>query len=194
VRFNRQVTYGSIVASICPHKQEQNRICLTVRRDWLVYLGITSTQTASLTTSKWLFQQHCLNPRCKIPLPQYQEYFYDNTPMAHYEYMLIPLQIIPAKSVHQYALRNLAKDGWVYIKIQKDMPGLKQAGIIVSKHLQTHLAKCGYAPTKRTPALWKHHTCPITFALVVDHFGMKCVSDQHADHLINAQRLVWHFI
>jgi hypothetical protein len=59
--------------------------------------------------------------------------------------MRIPLQIIPAEIIDQYALRDLAENGWVYVKIQKGMPGLKQAGIIANKRLQTHLAKYGYA-------------------------------------------------
>ncbi len=66
------------------------------------------------------------------------------------------------------------------------MPGLKQAGILANKRLQTHLAKYGYGPAERTPALWTHHTRPIIFALVVDNFGIKYVGKQHADHLINA--------
>jgi hypothetical protein len=100
--------------------------------------------------------------------------------------MRIPLQIIPAKIIDQYTLRDLAEDGWVYVEIQKGTPGLKQAGILANKRLQTHLAKYGYAPAKRTPALWTHHTRPITFALVIDDFGIKYVGEQHAGHLINA--------
>jgi hypothetical protein len=37
--------------------------------------------------------------------------------------------------IDQYALRDLAEDGWVYVEIQKGMPGLKQAGILANKRL-----------------------------------------------------------
>jgi hypothetical protein len=185
VPCGRQVTYGRIVASIRPHKQERNRVRLTVGGDRLDYPGITSTQTASLTTSKCLFNSTVSTPGAKFLCLDIKNFYY-NTPMARYEYMRIPLQIIPAEIIDQYALRALAEDGWVYVEIQKGMPGLKQAGIIANKRLQTHLAKYGYAPAERTPALWTHHTRPITFALVVDDFGIKYVGKHHADHLINA--------
>jgi len=52
--------------------------------------------------------------------------------------------------------------------------------------LVKHLAKYRYTPTGLTPGLWKHHTCPITFCLVVDGFGIKYVRKEHAEHLISA--------
>jgi hypothetical protein len=72
------------------------------------------------------------------------------------------------------------------MEIRKGMPGLKQAGKIDNEHISKYLAQYGYAPAKRTPTLWTHHTRPITFTLVVDNFGIKYVRKQHADHLINA--------
>ena len=66
------------------------------------------------------------------------------------------------------------------------MPGLKQAGKVANDRLVTHRAKYGYAPCKRTPALWKHESRPITFTLCVDKFGIKYFGKQHSDHLLNA--------
>ena len=37
------------------------------------------------------------------------------------------LKIIPQEIIDQYQLQDLEKDGWVYMKIVKGMPGLKQA-------------------------------------------------------------------
>ncbi len=64
-----------------------------------------------------------------------------------------PLNILPTKIVTQYNLTSLACDGWIYMEIQKGMPGLKQAGKIANERLRKHLAKYGYTPAKRTPAL-----------------------------------------
>jgi hypothetical protein len=73
------------------------------------------------------------------------------------------------------------------------MPGLKQAGIIANQRLCKHLAVYGYAPAKRTPALWTHATRPITFTLVVDDFGIKYVlGQQHANHLINSIKAMYN--
>ena len=75
-----------------------------------------------------------------------------------------------------YDLRSLVcPNGWIYMEISKGMPGLKQAGRIANERLEIHLAQFGYAPSPRTPALWKHATCDTTFSLVVDDFGVKYV-------------------
>ena len=78
------------------------------------------------------------------------------------------------------------------MEIQKGMPGFKQARKIANKCLCKHLAKYGYTPAKCTPALWNHHSWPITFTLVVDNFGIKYVGKQHADRLINAVKDLYH--
>jgi hypothetical protein len=49
-----------------------------------------------------------------------------------------------------------------------------------------HLSKYGYHPTKHTPGRFRHETRPVTFALVVDDFGVKYVDKANADHLVSA--------
>lgn len=56
------------------------------------------------------------------------KYFYYNTPMEDYEYMQLPLVIIPKEIIDQYHIDTLARNGIVYLEIQKSMQGLKQAG------------------------------------------------------------------
>jgi hypothetical protein len=54
--------------------------------------------------------------------------FYPNTPLERYEYMRLPLAMIPDEIIQQYQLRKLATpNGWIYIEIRKGMYGLKQA-------------------------------------------------------------------
>ncbi len=45
-----------------------------------------------------------------------------------------------------------------------------------SKHLNKH----GYQQSKLGPGLWKHGTRPIQFTLVVNDFGVKYISKEHA--------------
>jgi hypothetical protein len=75
------------------------------------------------------------------------------------------------------------------------MYGLPQAGILANELLQRNLAKDGYRSTHNTHGLWTHDTCPISFSLVVDDFGVKYVGREHAEHLMacieNFQRLEW---
>jgi hypothetical protein len=92
--------------------------------------------------------------------------FYLNMPMERYEYMRLPLSIIPNGLVQQYSLQTLATpDGWVYMEIRKGMYGLKQAGLISNLCLAAHLAKYGYTPTPRTPGLWCHESRNISFTM-----------------------------
>ena len=104
--------------------------------------------------------------------------------MARYEYMKLALAYIPDEIIEQYSLRTLSYDGWVYLEIRKGMPVLKQSGRIANDRLKSHLAKFGFAPVTRTPALWKHDTKPIFFSLIVDKFGVKYIGKDNADHLI----------
>ena len=96
------------------------------------------------------------------------------------------LRDIPDEIIAQYKLLELSTDGWVYMQIEKGMPGLKQAGRIANDQLTTHLQKYGYSSVPRTPALWKHTTKPTIFTLVVDDFGIKYESMADANHLLNA--------
>ena len=83
------------------------------------------------------------------------------------------LKIIPQEIIDQYQLQDLEENGWVYIKIVKGMPGLKQAARLANERLVHHLAPYGYSPVHHTPYLWKHESNGILFSLVVDDFGIK---------------------
>ena len=106
--------------------------------------------------------------------------------MARYEYMKLALACTPDEIIEQYRLNTLSSNGWVYLKIRKGMPSLKQAGRIANNRLKAHLANFGFPPVPRTPALWKHNTKPIWFSLVVDDFGVKYIGKENSDHLIQA--------
>ena len=82
------------------------------------------------------------------------------------------LSDFPQDVITQYELTKLAnKDGMVFVKIQKGMYGLPQAGLLEQELLEQRLNKHGYRQSKLVPGLWKHDTRPIQFTLVVDDFG-----------------------
>ena len=83
--------------------------------------------------------------------------------MNIYEYMKLPLDIIPEEIIQQYNLRKLAHKGSVYMETRKGMYGIPQAGKIENDKLKLHLDKFGYDPTPITPALWRHQSCPLQF-------------------------------
>ena len=65
------------------------------------------------------------------------------------------------------------------------MYGLPQAGILAQELLEKQLVECGYTQSKIIHGLWKHSSRPTTFTLVVDDFGVKYISMEDANHLIN---------
>jgi hypothetical protein len=84
--------------------------------------------------------------------------YYIGTPLPRFEYMKMLLSRFPEEIIQQYNLNALAVDGWVYIEIRKGMYGLKQAGLLANKLLQTRLNPFGYYPARHTPGLWLHKT------------------------------------
>ena len=109
--------------------------------------------------------------------------------MENYQYMRIHLKDTPNELIVEYSLLPLANSsGYVYIKIKKEMYGLKEAGIIDYKRLVRNLQPHGYAPVAHTPSLWTHTTVPTTFTLSVDNFGIKLFAADDATHLLDALR------
>ncbi|KAL7480205.1 hypothetical protein ACHAW6_011039 [Cyclotella cf. meneghiniana] len=97
--------------------------------------------------------------------------------------MRLKLDLLPTEIIDAYGLVNKELDGWVYVRIEKGMYGLPQAGILANKLLASRLDADGYYQCQFTPGLWRHKWRPITFSLVVDDFGVKTVGLTHAKHL-----------
>ena len=70
--------------------------------------------------------------------------------------------------------------------IEKGVYELPQAGVRANKLLEERLYKFGYRQSDTTPGFWKHMWRPISFALIVDDFGVKYVGEQHAEYLLQA--------
>ena len=180
-----KVSYVKPVATIFPNKTEVNRVRLTAGGDKLEYPGVTSTDTTSLTTAKVHINSVISTDKARYLTADISDFYY-GTPLSRYEYLRARLDSIPDEIRRQYNLDSIAHDGWVYIEVRKGMPGLKQAGKVANDRLKNHLAKYGYKPVPRTPALWTHETYDTTFTLCVDDFGIKYTSKDKALHLLNA--------
>jgi hypothetical protein len=138
------------------------------------YPGDVLTLSANLTTSKCLWNITISTEGAKYMCLDVKN-FYLGTPMDSFEYMRIPIKLIPQEIILQYNLLPLVSDGHVYIEVQKGMYGLPQAGILANQLLAGRLAIHGYHQIKFTPGLWRHFTRPIQFTLVMDDFGLNCV-------------------
>jgi hypothetical protein len=86
------------------------------------------------------------------------------------------LKDIPPEFVKIYNLKKIAAPGGtIYVKIQKGMYDLPQAGILAQNLLNERLNKHGYHQSPAMPGLWQNHLRPISFTLCIDNFGIKYV-------------------
>ena len=172
-----------MVATVRPTKAKVNRVRVTVRRDRLNFPGATTTHCASLTTTKGLLNNTISTPGDQFMILYIKDFYY-GTAIARYEYMKLAQACIPDGIIGQYNLGALRSDGWVYLETRKGMPGLIQASRIANNQLKAHIANFGFYPVPRTPRRWNHTTKPIILSLVVNDFGVKYISKENADHLI----------
>jgi len=99
--------------------------------------------------------------------------------------MQMKLKDLPQEFVDMYNRTKIVEiNGNGYIKIQKGLYGLPQAGILAQQQLDQRLNEHGYQQSPLTPGFWNHETQPISFTLCVDDFGEKYVVREHAEHLL----------
>ena len=97
-------------------KDDPCRTCIAVGGNLIKYLGEVSTRVADLKTAKLIF---------KSTISALEESFmcYDiknfslGTPMKQYEYIRLPLNIIPEEIIEQYNLRAMDKTLHVHLMI-----------------------------------------------------------------------------
>ena len=94
--------------------------------------------------------------------------------------MRIPIKLIPNEIQEEYNISEFEHDKCVHVQINKCMYGLEQAGLLTNKLLEKQLSKHGFAQKQHNMGLWKHHSKPILFTLVVDDFGVKYNEKQDA--------------
>ena len=178
----KEITYGRIVVAYKPDKIEQARSRLTVGGNLIWYPFDKSAPTSDLPTIKLLWNSVLSCPGAKYFTMDISN-FYLNSPLPRPEYMRLPVKIIPAEIMQHYNLADIAENGWVYMRINKGMYGLPQAGKLANDLLVKRMQTAGYHPCQVTPGLWKHVWRPVVFTLVVDDFGIKFEGDEHANHL-----------
>ena len=177
-----------MVCDYRPLKEEKHRVRVTVGGDRLPCTQDAGSPAADLLETKILLNSTISNARkgARFMSLDIKDHFLA-TPMADPEYMRVRIKYIPPDIQDQYSIDKLvSNDGWVYIKIQKGMPGLKQAAILAYQHLKNSLEPYGYAPIPGTIGMWQHNKRPTKFCLCVDDFGVKYWSNADADHLCNS--------
>jgi hypothetical protein len=122
------------------------------------------------------------------------ENMYLATPLDRFEYMRMPVALIPDEIIQYYNLQSKIKNGFVYMEIRKGMYGLPQAGILANKLLKARLAPHGYFKQPHTPGLFTHVSRPVWFNLTVNDFGIKYVGDEHLQHLFTTLKQYYKIV
>ncbi len=150
----KDVTYGRVCINYRLEKDDPNCTRLTVGSNRVNFPGNCGTPTVDMVTVK-LHLNSVISTKgacyCTIDLKD----FYLMTPMTRPEYMRMKIKDLPEDFVIMYNLVDKAtSDGFVYIKIQKGMYGLPQAGILAQELLEQCLNTHGYRQSPITPGLW----------------------------------------
>jgi hypothetical protein len=94
------ITYGRFVVDIRPNKSETHHVRLTVGGNLIQYPGDVSTRSADLTNSKCLWNSTISTEGAKYMCLDVKN-FYLGTPMESFEYMGIPINLIPQEIIDQ---------------------------------------------------------------------------------------------
>ena len=78
VSHNKKVTYGRIVASLRPHKEEKHRVRLAVGGNLLDYDGDASTLTTYLTTTKVFINSVISANKARMATPDIENFYLNN--------------------------------------------------------------------------------------------------------------------
>ena len=178
-------TYTNPVVDHRPQKEEPNRIWITAGGNLIQCNSELSVRTADINTAKLHWNSIVSTKKARYMCLNIK-YFYLTAALEYFEYMHIPLSYFPAWTMEKYNLNKHAYNGYVYIKMQRAVWGLPQAGILANKRLWRKLDPFRYSECVNTPGLWHKETQPISFTLIVDDFRVKYVSKNDIDHLIKS--------
>jgi hypothetical protein len=132
----KDITYAKFVCELKLNKAKVHHTQLTVGSNKVYYPGDVGTPTADLT----LVKMH-INSVVSTRGAQYMtldvKKFYLNTSMVRYKYVRIKIDDISDEIIVEYNLHDrVSNNGHIYVKIQKGMNGLPQAGILAQELLE----------------------------------------------------------
>ena len=149
----RKVTYARFCCDVRPQKEEENRTRLTVGGDRLSYDGETSSEVASLETTKIMLNSTISTKGARFACADIGN-MYTNSRLERPKYMRIHLSDITEEVQEEYNVAEYVdEDRYAYCEINGALYGLAQAGYIANKDLIKHLAPFGYYLSKKTPGL-----------------------------------------
>jgi hypothetical protein len=110
----RVPTYVKFVCAYKPHKSNPHRVRMTIGGDRIEYPGEVATKTADLTVTKAILNSVC-STKAALYMNMDIKKYYIGTPLERYEYVCIPISMVPDKIMDEYNLHALVHNGYLYI-------------------------------------------------------------------------------
>jgi hypothetical protein len=113
---HKQPTYVNVVRADRPEKLNARRVRWPAGGDRIDYPGNKTTKTADMTTAKLLFNSVISTPGARFMGIDLKD-FYLCSDLKEYEYVRIPLHMIPDEIVELYKLHAKISNGHVYAEV-----------------------------------------------------------------------------
>ena len=152
---DKKVTCASFVCDYRLLKNNLHRVRIEVGGDRLDYQDDATSPAANLLKTKLLLNNTISDAHkgARFMSADIKHHFLA-TPMKDLEFMKVICKCAPEDMRVRHNLDSLVtSDNKICIKIQKGMPGLKQASILAYKHLKNNLEPFGCAPAPGTIGL-----------------------------------------
>ncbi len=149
------LTYVITVPDYRPQKKDPNPVRITEGGKIINYQFEPTTRTTDLTASKIMWNSVVSTPVAKYSCADMKNFFLF-TPLDRYEYMTMPIALIPEEFIKFYNVTGKVKNGYVYMEIQCGMYGVQQSRILANKLLKERLEKHGYRELPHMLDLFKH--------------------------------------
>ena len=149
-----------------------HKVRLTVGGDKLTFDGLVSVPTSDLKTSKIHWNSVILNLGVKYIMVNVKN-FYLKKPTAEHEYYKIDFSLILQDVIYKYNLIDRKINSFLYVRVDKGMHGIFQAGIITHTALKEYLLLIVYKPTPITSEFWLQNKNVIMFTIFVGNFGIR---------------------
>ena len=167
------------------------RVRGTAGGDRITYDGDTTALTAHLDTVKALLNA-AVSEDAHLSAADIKDFYIaPHHVLPAPEYMYIPLDVIPPRTITKYHLQDHAKNGRILVRMRTAVYGLPQAGRIAQDHLIALLTKNDFIQCPHTPLLFRHAVRPIHFVLVVDDFLIKWKARADLDYLLAVLRTAY---
>ena len=109
-----------------PQKYEPKYTQLTVGVNLIDFPGDVITPTVDTATSKIVWNSFFIHAQVQVNVYFHQKH-YLGTPLTSYEYLRIPITLIPDEIIRHHNLLPIVINGFIYLDIIKGTYGLPQS-------------------------------------------------------------------